>query len=282
MRAQLPAKDPSVFQRSRVPRELVDMARIYAVSQDPADQALVLQQLSSKDFLQRLNTPHQYLALQPRALDVAGVVRTLMDQGHAPAVNTLVSLTQAAAFQSYAPLVELNITALAADRPARPQTIAYWDRQSHPASSNIDLVMDAIFTNRSEPALRLFERKMNDPTQDDMRKTTWLRDPLLRRRNDPQVLRFCGEAIVKKTLSAKWHNPLLEVLYDYNEAWYLGCKFPRPPNRLLAAPEAKQILGRLGAHALTRMQLLIPGLTAKIKLVLKEIGYQWDENRPSA
>ncbi len=276
---ELPRKDPTVFQRSRVPRELVDMARIYAVSKEPADQAVVLQQLNSKDFLERLNTPQQYLALQPRALDAARVVKTLMDQAHPPAVSTLVSLTQATVFQSNPSLVELNILALSVDRPARPQTIAYWDRHSHPLSSNVDLVVQAIFANRSEPALRLFERKMNDPAQDDLRKLTWLRDPLLLQRNDAQVLRFCGTAIVQKTLLPKWHNPLLEALFDYNEGWYLSCKFPRPPNRMLATPEAKEIMGRLGEYALTRMQILIPGLAAKIRLVLKEIGYKWDENR---
>jgi hypothetical protein len=275
-------KDPTVFQRSKNPRELVDMARIYAASEDPADQAVVLQQLNSRDFLMRLNTETEYIALQPRALDVARIIKTLMDQAHPPAINTLINLTNAGMFQSFYPLVVLNILALAADRPASPHTIAYWDLHSQPASCAIEHVVKAIFANRSEPALRLFERKMNDPAHEDMRKSSWLRGHLLPWRNDPQVLQFSESMLAKNTLRANWHSPLLEALFDYNEGWYISESFPRPPNRLTAGPQAKELVGRIGKFALTQMQVLIPGLTAKIKFAMKEIGYDWDNHKVQA
>jgi hypothetical protein len=254
------------------------MARIYAASEDPADQAVVLQLLNAHDYLLRLNSEAEYMALQPRALDVARVIKTLMDRAHQPAINTLLNLTTAGMFQSFYPLVVLNILALPADRPASPRTLAYWDLHSQPSSSAIEHVLQTIFANRSEPALRLFERKMNDPAHDDMRKSSWLRWHLLLQRNDPQVLQFSESMLANRTLSTNWHSPLLEALFDYSEAWYVSENFPRPPDRLTAAPQARELMGRIGRFALTQMQVLIPGLAGKIKSVMKEIGYDWDSH----
>jgi hypothetical protein len=75
---------------------------------------------------------------------------------------------------------------------------------------------------------------------------------------------------------------LLEVWFDYNEGWYLSCSFPRPPSRLTAAPEAKELVGHIGEFALTQMRLHIPGLASKIKMALKEIGYDWDKKNAQA
>ena len=110
-----------------------------------------------------------------------------------------------------------------------------------------------------------------------MRKSVWLRDPVLRKRNDRNVLQYCKSTFVTGSLNASWHNALLEVLFDYNEGWYLSCSFPRPPKRMVAEPEARQLMGEIGKFALTRMKIRIPGLTAKIKLVMKEIGCDWEE-----
>lgn len=275
-------KDPTVFQTSSNPRELVNMAKLYARSPDPADQMVLFGQLDSDGFLNKLNTPEQYIALDPRSLDVAGVVRTLMDQDHAAASATVVRLIDSKAFQARYPLVELNIRALASDRPACPKTIAYWDRQSQPDSSNIDIVMDAIFENGSEPALQLFQRKMNEDGQDPLRQLSWLRDPLLRHRNDLNVLTFCERMLVDQTLALRWHSPLLEAIFDYNERWYNSCKFPRPPARVAASPDAKQAMGRIGEHAIYDMQVQIPGLTSKIKLELEKIGYDWKRDDQQA
>lgn len=275
-------KDPTVFQNSKDRRELVTMAKLYAQSPDAADQAVLYAQLDSSAFLDKLNTPEQYVMLEPRSLDVAGVVRTLMDQDHPAARHTIVKLIDSRTFQARYPLVELNIRALAADRPAGPKTIAYWDRQSQYESSNIDIVMDAIFENGSEPALQLFERKMNDTKHDPNRQRSWLQDPLLRHRNDLPVLEFCEHMLVDQTLSPRWHSQLLEALFDYSEKWYMGCSFPRPPERPLATNEAKQAMGRIGERAIYDMPVYIPGLREKIKIELKKINYDWERDDAGA
>jgi hypothetical protein len=270
-------KSETVLQTSRKPRELRDMARVYAASPEPADQAVLFKYLDSKDFLNRLNTEAEYMRYPARNLDVASIIQTLMEHNSPAARGTLVNLTQSSGFLSYDPLIELLIRALAADIPASGRTVSYWDQHSQPDSVYEDLVVQVLFINRSDPALKLFERKMNDPRHADEHKEYWLRSVLLPKRNDELVLRAAERMIIGKTVLEAWHEGILEALFDFNESWYLSCRKPRPPLRILAPAESKEILGRIGKQALTKMELAIPGLELKIKMAMKEIGYDWEE-----
>lgn len=270
-------KDPTVLQSSKDTRALVNMARLYAVSREPRDQAILFKHLDSKNFLNRLNTEDEYLRFSARNLDVARIIKTLMDQETPEARGTLVNLTESGAFQSYDPLVELLIRALAADIPASPRTIAYWDKHSQPDSVYLHIVIEVLFINRSVPALEFFEKKMNDLNHEDECKEIWLRDMLLRKRNDTLVLQSCERMIIGAAVTEDWHECILESLFDFNESWYLSCHIPHPQLRVLAPDKSKEVLGRIGKHALTEMELSIPGLHAKIKMAMKEIGYDWEE-----
>lgn len=271
-------KDPTVLQTSRKPRELVDMACVYAVSASPEDHAVLQRHLGSTDFLNRLNTDDEYLRFPARNLDVARIIKTLMNREGPEARRTLVSLTDSAPWQTKDPLIELLIRALAADRPASPKTVAFWDRYSRPDSVYVHIVVEVLFINRSTAALDLFERILNDPDHEDESKETWLRYDLLRKRNDPSVLECCERMIVQGTLDEGWRQYVLEALFDFRESWYLSCRVPNPPLRVLASDESKTILARIGEQALRRMELVIPGLREKITLAMKEIGHDWEEN----
>lgn len=275
-------KNESVLRDSKNPRDLANMGRVYAASPDPADQRVIYKHLDSTDFLTRLNTNDEYLRYEARKLNVAAIIKTLMDHNTPAARTTLVGLTQSASFQSYDPLVELLIRALAADIPASKPTIDYWDRHSQPDAVYSHLVVEVIFVNRSDPALQLFEQKMNDPGHEDEAKALWLRQVLLRKRNDLPVLASCERMIIGNSVVADWHEAILEALFDFNESWYISCRKPRPPLRILASEESKEVLGRLGKHALTKMNLATPGLQLKIKMAMKEIGYDWEETSSRA
>jgi len=269
-------KDPNVLQASRDRKELVSMGCVYAASRDPQDHALLQKHLGSRDFLGRLNTEEEYLRFPARGLDVARIAKTLMDQGTPEARGTLAGLTEAEPWQTVDPLVELLIRALAADLPASPRTVAFWDKHSQPDSVYVHIVIEVLFINRSEPALRLFEQKMNDPGHEDDCKEIWLRYDMLRKRNDPQVLQCCERMTIEGTVDEGWRQNVLEALFDYRESWYLCCRMPRAPLRVLAPSASKESLGRIGKHALTQMTLVIPGLREKIKLAMKEVGYDWE------
>jgi hypothetical protein len=270
-------KNETVLQQSRNRKDLRNMARVYAASPEPPDQLVLYKYLDSREFLNRLNTEAEYMRFPARSLDVASVIQTLMERNSPAARGTLVNLTQSTGFQSYDPLVELLIRALAADIPASARTVAYWDQHSQPDSGYAHLVVQVLFINRSEPALKLFETKMNDPRHTDESKEVWLRVNLLPKRNDVLVLQACERMIIGRTVIESWHEGILEVLFDFDQSWYLSCRKPRPPLRVLAPDDSKEVLGRIGKHALTKMELSIPGLELKIKMAMKEIGYDWEE-----
>jgi hypothetical protein len=277
-------KDPAILRDSQNPRELTDTARLYAASPDPADQQLVALHLGSPAFLGKLDPPEAYQVFQPHQLRAAGIVKTLMDNDSPAGRQTLVSLTTSAGFLSYDSLAVLLIRALAVDRPASARTIAYWEKHLQPESPYATNVVDAIVENHSRPALDLFVRAMNNPAHEDGYKYVWLRDVLLRRRNEPEVLACCERMIINRTVDPGWHEPILEALFDYDPTWYLSCRKPRPPLRVLAPDESKGILGRLARHAMVdpRMEFASPELGLKIRLAMKEIGRSLDEEQEGA
>jgi len=270
-------KDPAILRTSNDPRELCDTARLFAVSPDPADQQVLLQHLGSTEFLDKLDPAAAYQVFQPHQLRAAGIVKTLMDQTTPAPRETLIGLTQSTGFQSYELLIELLIRALSVDRPATPPTIAYWEKHLAPQSVYADNVVRAIFINRSKPALQLFERVINDPLQDEEYKYAWLRDMMLRQRNDPEVLAMCERMIIDKTVDPSWHEPILEAVFDFEPSWYQTCRKPKPPLRILAPTESKDIFERLGRHAVNTMTLVKPGLGLTIRLALREIGRSIDD-----
>jgi hypothetical protein len=204
----------------------------------------------------------------------------LMDNEAPAARQTLLGLTTGQGFLSYDALVVLLIRALAVDRPASARTITYWQKYLHHESVYAGNVVDAIFENHSRPALELFERVMNDPAHEDEYKYVWLRDMLLRRRNDPDVLACCERIIIGGTVDAAWHEPILEAVFDYDPSWYICCQHPRPPLRILAPEPSKAILERLARHALVekKMEFVNPELGPKIRLAMKEINRSIDDD----
>ncbi len=279
----MPTKDPVILATSKDPRELTDTARLFAASADPADQSVLMQHLGDTDFLDKLDPPAAYQVYKPHQLRAAGIVKTLMDQTTPAPRQTLVGLTQSKGFQSYDLLIELLIRALAVDRPATPPTIAYWQKYLVAESVYADNVVRAIFLNRSKPALQLFERAMNDPQQDEEFKPVWLRDMMLQQRNDPEVLACCERMVIGKTVDPAWHEPIIEAVFDFSPSWYQTCRKPRPPLRILAPDPSKDILEKLGRHAVKDMKLTSPGLEVKVRLALKEIGRPIeDENEGTA
>jgi len=272
-------KDPAILRDSKDPRELTNTAQFYAASAEPADQQVLATHLGSTVFLDKLDPREAYQVFEPQQLRAAGIVKTLMDNESPAARHTLVSLTTSPGFLSYDLLVVLLIRALAVDRPASSPTLAYWQKYLHPESPYASNVVDAIFENRSRPALDVFERVMNDPAFEDDYKYAWLHDMMLRRRNDPQVLACCERMVIGGTVQAGWHEPILEALFDYDPSWYGSCRHPKPPLRILAPEKSKAILERLARHALveTKMEFVNPGLGPKIRLAMREIGRSNDD-----
>lgn len=274
-------KDPDIFRDSDDPGELVDNARLFAASGDAGDQKTLARHLGSAAFLDKLDPPEAYEVYQPHQLGVARIIKTLIDKDAPPQRGTLVGLTESDEFNSRDPLIELLIRALAADRPASARTIAYWEKHLEPESVYADHVVSAIFVNQSRPAMDLFERAMNDTAQDDAYKYDWLRDKLLRKRNDEPVLACCERMVLEGTVDAGWHEAVIEAVFSWQPGWYGSCQKPTPPMRIQASDESKDSLERLGRHTIERMELVDPSLEPKVRMAMKEIGREWDEKDDS-
>ena len=270
-------KDPDILRESDDPKELVDTARLFAASQEPADQKVVARHLGSAEFLDKLDPPEAYEVYQPHQLGAARVVKTLIDADAQPQRDTLVGLTASDAFNVRDPLVELLIRALAADKPASERTIAYWEKHASPKSVYADNVVWAIFLNQSRPAMDLFVRMMNGPDQSDEYKFDWLRDKRLRKRNDTPVLECCERMVLQNTLADDWHEPVIEAVFTWQPGWYGSCRKPNPPMRVMAPDASKAILERLGRYSVEQMEFIDPTLEPKVRMAMKEIGRELDE-----
>jgi hypothetical protein len=273
-------KDPDILRESDNPKELVNTARMFAASPDPADQKVVGRHLGSAAFLDKLDPPEAYQVYKPHQLGAARIVKTLIDADAQPQRDTIVGLTASDEFNKRDPLIELLIRSLAADKPASDKTIAYWEKHASPESVYADNVVAAIMVNQSRPAMDLFERLMNDPKQDDEYKYAWLRDKMLRKRNDTPILACCERMVLQNTLVQDWHEPVIEAVFTWQPGWYGSCRKPNPPMRVMAPEESKNILERLGRHTVENMELVDPSLEPKVRMAMKEIGRELDEEQP--
>ncbi|HJT88031.1 MAG TPA: hypothetical protein VJ732_09245 [Bryobacteraceae bacterium] len=220
-------------------------------SQSPADLNALLEALSSPSFLNRLDSQEEYLG-PPDKLRLARVMRALTDNptGH----PLLVALTAKRSFTSLEQRQDLLIRALAGVRPAPEAAVRFWERNSTPDAVYLQVTIDALADNSSQPALALLEKRLADPRYDPDEKVAWMRDPVLRHRGDLEMLRIC-ERLLAGRLPAALRPDLVEALCDYRPEWYLSERPPRPPAIATFTPEARAELRKICQLALQQVKL---------------------------
>lgn len=253
------------------PKENLRKAVLMAASESPAEHEQLIGLLNSKAFLFQLEPERHYFELDPKRLQVARVIKTLMKNPHAIARETLVRLTKAREFRSLEQLEDLLIIALVAVRPLPPEAVAFLERHSSPDSAALHLVLNVLAANESEPALRLFEQKIAAASQEIENRIIWLRVEYLTRRNDVPILRSYKRMIVEGTVPPEMRIYALESLCAYDRAWYIACTTPQPPLRVFASPPAKAILREILAHAKEHMELS-PELKLSVETTATAIG----------
>jgi hypothetical protein len=246
-------------------------AGMLATSDSPQSHQELYGLLNSNAFLYTLEPEENYLNGTPRGLKVARVIKTLMKSPHPIARETLVRLIRAQEFTSHELLEDLLTIALVAVRPLPPLAISYLESQSTPESAGLHLVMNTLAVNESEPALKMFERKIADSTQEPECRIIWLRAEYLVRRNDVPILQSYRRMIVESAVPPEMQIYALESLCSYDWNWYLACSRPEPPLRLFASAEAKKILREILLHAKDKMRLS-PELELAVQTASLEIG----------
>lgn len=252
-------------------KEKLQKAVALAASKSPADHEELLGQLNSKPFLYSIQPEQSYNDLPPKSLQVARVIKTLMDSPHPVAKETLVRLIKARDFLSLESLEDLLIIALVVVRPLPPVAVTFLDQHADPQLASLHLVLNVLAANESEPALQLFERKIASPNYEVEYRIIWLRVEYLIRRNDVPILRSYKRMIMEGAVPPEMRLYALESLCAYDPGWYRACKKPQPPLRVLASSEARAILREILLHAKNTMDLH-PGLKANVETALIEIG----------
>ena len=230
-------------------RAALKQAVRWAQSQNPSEQSSLLSQLQSQEFLTQIDAPQDYQRLAPRQLRLGNIFQKLMKNDAPAARQTLVALTQAPTFKDSDAREELLVRALAVVRPAPPEAIKYWDERCNVDAIHSHFVINSICQNGSEPALQLLERKMLDVDIEPDFHLLWMRDPILRHRNDLPLLRACHR-LLQSALAPEMKGALVEALCAYRrDEWYRSCAPPVPPARAAASTEALEELRRICEYA---------------------------------
>ena len=236
-------------------RNALKQAVQWAQSQHPGEQAALLNQLQSLEFLHQIDAPQDYIRYAPRQLRLGNIFKKLMGNDSPAAKQTLVALTQAITFRNSDAREELLVRALAVVRPSPSEAIKYWDDRCTADSIQNHFVIDAICQNGSEPAMQLLERKILDVNQDPDFPYMWMRDPILRHRNDLPLLRACFR-LLQSTLAPELKGALVEALCAYRrDEWYRSCAPPVPPPRAAALTESLEELRRICEYAKANLTL---------------------------
>jgi hypothetical protein len=268
------AKDPAVLEHSTDRQLLMKTATEFALSPHPADHNVLLRSLESESFLSRLDSAEDYLA-PPKQLRLARIMMSLMKNPAPSSKEVLVSLTQEARFVSFEPRQELLIRALVSVRPAPLDAARFWNEHSQPESPYLHLTIFMLADNGSPNALILLERKMADPNLEADDKISWMRDPILRHRNEVPMLETCAR-MLGGSLPADLRPRLVEALCDYRIEWYLSCEPPVPPPRHAMSEQARALLGAICNRALKDIPLE-PQVEVAVETTLREIGQEKNE-----
>lgn len=250
------------------PMELVEAAEALAASRTDAEQLQLRKALCDESFLLKLDSPSDYLK-PPRQLRLAGILKTLSENSSPSAQQTLLALAVDPMFTSVEPRQDLLIRMLVPIRPAQPAAIAFWREHSTPRAPYKHVTADALADNGSEPAVRLLEEMLADSAHDEQDRVAWMRDPVLRHRDNTVVLEACWR-LLQSDLSPELKNELVAALFDYREEWYLSCTPPQPPDWTAFKPDARRVLARIGEYARDNLQL-DPRTKAAVEARLKVI-----------
>lgn len=246
--------DLNVLAKSGEGKALSAHARLLAQSVRKEDHDELSKWLQDQEFLNRLDAKEQYQG-PPRKLRLWEVLRELK-QNTAPSAHlVLLKLTQNSGFLQEVARIDLLIQASAVIRPAPLNLIEFWDRHSQPEDGFSHLTIEAIVENGTAPALDLLEKKMRDPAHSDEDKNAWMITSILTHRNDLLLLQTC-ENLLREGLSVELRPSLVEALFDYRPTeWYSPATLLVPPKRARASREALKQSRKLGAQALSDVNL---------------------------
>lgn len=238
----------TVVQTSKDPDAVCEAALQIASQNNPDALRILGECLGNETFLGLLDSGQDYQG-SPETLNVTGVLETLGENPDPAARNILIQLTRSQAFSAMVSRVEMLILACADIRPVPDQILRFWTLQTGPDSSSNPLVVEAVFTNGTAPAMTLFERMMADPSYSRSDKIFWLLTYAVPHRDAPYFLE-AGDRVIKTNADPALTLEWIRIIFDYQVTWYPPMEVPRPPDPAAISPEAKKTLLKAGDTAL--------------------------------
>jgi hypothetical protein len=125
------------------------------------------------------------------------------------------------------------------------------ENAADPDSASLEVAIEVIFETGDAAALDVFADQARNPEQDTGLVADWFRDPLLRHRAEPAVIRMSVDLLTRPGLDRERKNALVEALFDYRPLdWYLSPAadhqvLPAPPPSDQISPEGRELLTQL-------------------------------------
>ena len=247
----MPPDDEAGKDSDTLLQEALSLAR----SSDPADHARLLARLKTKRYLTRLDSEDGYRRASKAGLRLELLLSTLAQNPAASARKALLSLARNKTFLADEERRLALIRASESVRPAPPRLVAFWDAHSRPGDMFTPTTVDVLVANGSDPALRLFARKLADRARRKDEKIAWLHTAVLTHRNDLGLLKAC-ERMLRGRLPKPLRPVLVESLFDYRPGeWYRPASPHSAPPLRDASPESLDVLQALGERALKTVDL---------------------------
>ena len=235
-------------------REVIDLVRSSEASKHEKARTL----LADKNYLLRLNTEQEYLALPAESLQLHLILDALCDNSSKEATETINLLAGNSLYSDAAAGLPQTQTLLllssrkVASAPANLQR--FWKDQLKPEADDLHLAVETLVANGSAEAIKVLEESLRQNEYEPDFVVAWFRDPFLKHRQDPRLLEMCDRLLRSENWSSDLKPPLIEALFEYRpKAWYTQeNEPPKPPGRAALSPAARQKLGEIAELALAK------------------------------
>ena len=231
-----------------IEKKLVTQKVIKLASENTEEaQCWLRSKVTDPEFLQRLNSEREYLALRPENLQLYFILEALA-MNPAPVAQGLFDELTSAPLYSYpgpylAALLEASV------HVAKPASglIALWLEQLKPDASELNRTVDVVVANGSAEAIHLFESVLLENKYREDYVIAWFRYTVLRHRQDLMLLKACERLLQSSSWPARLKSFLVEVLFEYQpERWYqIDVTPPKPPARSSLSENSRDILRKI-------------------------------------
>lgn len=214
-----------------------------AASDDPEQLAGLPAKLTDRALLATLNTEQELHALPAASLQLHFVLDALAGNPHAAAATAFDALAAAPMYQQPGPFLTLLLQASARAVSPGPALQSLWQIQLTPDATELDLTVAILLDNGSAAAIDVLEHALLSNAYREDYVVAWLRDPLLRHRQDLPALQMCSR-LLASDWSSTLKGVLVDVLFEYRpDEWYRhDTTPPAPPPRAALTEPARALL----------------------------------------